>query len=326
MKDMFSCTLEGKNWWKPFLGYIAILVYIQVQLVVIKQAYPAMTDTNTMLLSLAEILVTTIVAAVFAILLMRIAIPTISIKGQHFSFAGTISEYVTIHLTGILLTVLTLGIYYPWYLRRITDYLAAQTSLGGSAFSFRGTGGKLFKYLFLAVFLPLLVWIILFAGIMYTISLTAYGPEALPLFISAGIVYFAIFIILAPGFYLLYKWYVHFEWKGQTIVWDTEFWPSVGVVAKEIALTVITLGIYWPAMAIKLYQYFLGKTVIRSEQTETGRFSFDGTAREGFGFLWGQVLLAIVTLGIYLPWAYANIMRWFVCKVGLTAEQLSLGE
>jgi len=326
MKDMFSCTLKGKNWWKPFLGYLAILVYIQVQLHFIRQAYPTMTETTTMLLLFAELIVTQIVAATFGILLMRISIPSISIRGSHFSFAGNIGEYVSLHLIGFFLTLLTLGIYYPWYRRRVTDYIASKTSLAGSPFSFKGSAGTLLKYLFLAFFIPMLVWILLFVSIFGIIRQTSVRLEEIPVNIVLGIYYFAILILLVPSFYLLVKWNVNFERKGQTIIMETEFWPSMKVVAKEITLTLLTLGIYWPAMIIKFFHFFLGKIVIRSERAEIGRFSFGGTLRDGFGFLWGQTLLTIVTLGVYLPWAYANAVRWFIVKIGLTAEQLAIEE
>jgi uncharacterized membrane protein YjgN (DUF898 family) len=80
----------------------------------------------------------------------------------------------------------------------------------------------------------------------------------------------------------------------------------------QVFLTIITIGIYWPAMYINLYRYFAGKTILEVAEKEQARLGFDGKTSSGFALLWGQTLLSILTLGIYLPWAIANCIRFFV--------------
>jgi len=69
-----------------------------------------------------------------------------------------------------------------------------------------------------------------------------------------------VFLIFAPLMYLLYRWYVNLRWKDVAIVWKTEFWPSVGFLMGQLALTVVTLSFYWPVAFVKCLAYFAGKT------------------------------------------------------------------
>jgi uncharacterized membrane protein YjgN (DUF898 family) len=55
-----------------------------------------------------------------------------------------------------------------------------------------------------------------------------------------------------------------------------------------------------------LFKYFSEKTVAVSDET-TLRFGFDYDAKNDFFYIWGQMLLTMVTLGIYYPWAFSKI-------------------
>ena len=41
---------------------------------------------------------------------------------------------------------------------------------------------------------------------------------------------------------------------------ENEFWPSVGFLMGQLALTVVTLSFYWPVAFVKCLAYFAGKT------------------------------------------------------------------
>lgn len=219
-----------------------------------------------------------------------------------------------------------MGIYYPWYTKRITDYLAQKTSLDNDFFQFKGRPAKLLQYFILALIIPLIIWAIIFSILVVHLSKNKYSIENFSLIILTAVVYLFLFILIAPFLYLAYKWNINFEWKGKKILWNTNFWPSVGFIAGQTLLTIITLGIYWPVLLIKSYRYFISKTILVENEVEIGRFAFEGTCKEGFALIWGQTLLSIITIGIYTPWAYANVMRWVFEKSSLETEQLLLEE
>ena len=84
-------------------------------------------------------------------------------------------------------------------------------------------------------------------------------------------------------------------------------------IIPELLLSIITLFIYWPAAYVKIYRFILeGSSFVDENDVEKGGFGFDGSTGKGFGLLWGQGLLCIITVGIYGPWAIAKIGNWFI--------------
>ena len=118
------------------------------------------------------------------------------------------------------------------------------------------------------------------------------------------------FVVLVPFIYLVYRWYVNFRWKDVSITWDTSFWPACGFILGQLLLTIVTIGIYWPAALLKLFRYFADKTVFTRGETVIGRLQFEGDLQKGFGLLWGQALLSVITLGVYIPWAVEKAGTW----------------
>lgn len=79
-------------------------------------------------------------------------------RGIHFSFRGQIWELVRLFLGGWVLTVLTLGLYYPFYDTRRHGFMVSSSYFGSKRFKFDGAGRDLFKSYLLALllFLPTL--------------------------------------------------------------------------------------------------------------------------------------------------------------------------
>jgi len=57
-----------------------------------------------------------------------------------FEFTGSGSEYFKIWIVNILLTIVTLGIYYPWARVRSNRYLYGNSSMEGKNFDYHATG------------------------------------------------------------------------------------------------------------------------------------------------------------------------------------------
>jgi uncharacterized membrane protein YjgN (DUF898 family) len=72
-------------------------------------------------------------------------------------------------------------------------------------------------------------------------------------------------------------------------------------------LTMITLGLYWPAAYAAQQRWIAKNTLIDGKQ-----LVFTGTGM-GIFSLWLKILLlSIVTAGIYAPWGWCAIKRWQV--------------
>jgi uncharacterized membrane protein YjgN (DUF898 family) len=209
-------------------------------------------------------------------------------------------------VVGTLLSIITIGVFVPWYLRRIMAYLASHTTYKGTALEFKGRGGRLFLYFLVGVWAPVIV-LVTIGLIVGVLSFAA--SSTLPPAFYLGIVIF-VFYILVVFVYLVYKWYVNLTWKDVHIRWNTHFWPSFGMILGQVLLSIITISIYWPAAYKRLYRYFMERTIFERGDVQFAHMGFEG--EKGFGLLWGQVLLSIITIGIYAPWAYSKIGKWLI--------------
>jgi uncharacterized membrane protein YjgN (DUF898 family) len=327
MKQNFVCTLTGKNWWKPFMLFIVLFlaVFIPVQLASMGPSTDSGKAMATFFFVLAMEGLLIVIQAAFSVVLMKIAYAAISANGKPFSFTGDIGQYVKINILGFLLCLVTLGFYIPVYARKVTAYVVEHSAYDGEKARFLSRTSKLYKYYVLALLLPVIAIVVIFGLILANSPLEANSPIAS----SAGgivlVLYLVLFIALIPFIYLAYKWMVNIGWKNLTISWDTQFWPSCRFLLVQLLLSVVTLGIYWPAAIISVYRYFAGKTVIGENGSEKSRLGFEGKTGKGFALLWGQTLLTVITCGIYLPWAYANCLRYFVNATVVQEKQDLLG-
>lgn len=62
---------------------------------------------------------------------------------QAVKFEGNGTEYFKIWIVNILLTILTIGLYYPWAKVRNKRYFYANTTLEGRSFEYHATGRQL---------------------------------------------------------------------------------------------------------------------------------------------------------------------------------------
>jgi len=211
-------------------------------------------------------------------------------------------KYIGIIISGLLLSIVTIGIYVPWFIRNIHRFFVHGASYNSHKFAFRGEGGKLFLIMTLSIFIPfLLVGIVLFSILESRIDLQSQNF----LFIYQLIIMFS----LVPYIYLIYKWMVDVRYKDYLVRLDTRFFPAAGKIVLELLLAVITFGIYFPMTYLRLYRYFMEHTKSNVVNGQKILMGYDGELFSDFLFMWGQILLTVVTLGFYYPWAFSRIIR-----------------
>ncbi|MEX0690695.1 MAG: YjgN family protein [Gemmatimonadales bacterium] len=74
-------------------------------------------------------------------------------RGIRLSFRGELDDCIGVFVPGVLLTVVTLGLYFPYFHANMRRFLVDHSSLGDRDFSFSGQGGELFGPFVLAVIL-----------------------------------------------------------------------------------------------------------------------------------------------------------------------------
>jgi uncharacterized membrane protein YjgN (DUF898 family) len=233
---------------------------------------------------------------------------SIEYKNNSVVFIGRFRKYIGIILLGTFLSIITLGIYMPWFIRNLIRFFLNNSTYNSENFSFKGTGGKLFVIFLLSIILPIIV---------ASIIMGRYFPVNPNQSWSSQFIFQAvIMIILIPYMYLIYKWMVNVDYKSYNISWRTNFWKSCGKIAVEMILSMITLGIYGPLAMVRLYKYFIDKTEAAGSDRVL-RFGYDIDQINDFLFLWGQILLTIISLTIYYPWAFSKIGNRLIGKTYL---------
>ncbi|ULQ58965.1 DUF898 domain-containing protein [Brucepastera parasyntrophica] len=305
MKEKFSCSLNGNMWWKPYICMLLFNIFFQF-IMQRSESYLelaiSMNDIiRDLLLMLASLVLMLIVQSALMVALVKIALSAISLSGIPFRFTGTIGKAIETYTLGIIFVIITFGIYTPWYIRRVTAFWVDNTEFDGERPVFLGRGGSLFKYILLFGFIP--IFVCAFLG-----GLLSLYSEIVMYVVIIG----AVILIAAVLSYFYIVWMFNIEWRGIRIKCDAVAGPAVNFLLGQIVLCVITIGIYIPAMMGKVYRYFASCIVLEKDGREYGRGRLDCDTWQVFKFLWKTMLLMIVTLGIYTPWAYANILRYFL--------------
>lgn len=213
---------------------------------------------------------------------------------KQLSFRGEGSKLFGIYIVNMLLTVITLGLYYPWAKAANLRYLYQETTLDNDRFTFHGTGKEMFRGFIKAILLILGLYLVT-GLISYFATKTGIMLLSLLSFLvlMGGFIYLIPVAIHGSMKYRLSRssWRgIHFGYRGDRATLMKEFF--VGTI-----LTMLTLGFYNSWFITALYRYVIGH--IRFGNVE---FSFEGKGSDYFVINLKGVILSILTLGIYMFW------------------------
>ena len=214
-------------------------------------------------------------------------------RAARFEFNGTGGELLGQMLVGLLLTVVTFGLYQPWLVVRIRQWMYSRIKLitpqGNLQLSFEGTGFLCFVEVYLtALLIPLTLFI-------YT---PWYVANATRFFTNNS------YATAADGT----KYRLDYSGTGGQLF---------GLVLVNMLLTAITGGIYTPWAVCNLQRAMLEKTSIYKGEEKVGSLSFVGTGGGLIGtYLLGSILIGI-TLGIYMAWFQVNVWKFFQKNTGV---------
>ncbi|MEM9158143.1 MAG: YjgN family protein [Verrucomicrobiota bacterium] len=162
----------------------------------------------------------------------------------NISFNGTAGEYFKIWIVNVALTVLTLGLYYPWAKVRTRRYFYANTELDGHRFDYLADPKNMLKgYL-----------LIYSAIIIYVLGIN----QIIPIVIG-GIMIFALGI-LSPYFIAasLRFWMHNTSYRNVRFHFNGTTGDAYGIFWGYGLLSYITLGILFPYMRMKISDYVFG--------------------------------------------------------------------
>ena len=349
MKSYLNFTLKGAQFlplWIAFFLFFLIPFYFLIQ------ELPELTATEVPAggPSFRFFLYLVIVLAVlftFVFFSSRLILQSLEFRGLKVSCDFHSGKYIGIIISGLVLTIVTLGIYIPWFIRNLHRFFVHGAIYNSHKFAFSGTGGKLFMIMTLAIFIPfLVVGFIVFTILKSNIEIWIYQIMVLSSLVSiiyltfkwmVVIRYKNYFIRLDTGF-LQAMWKIAielvlavilvfiFSWltSVSSVFWlKADFVPAIGKIIFELVLAILTLGFYLPMAFIRLFRYFSEHTrsnVVEGKQITMG---YDGDQVADFLFMWKQILLTVITLGIYYPWAFTRIANRLLSQTFLITNLVS---
>lgn len=312
MEKPFSLTLEGRDWSRLYFWYwVPMLLLLILNQVASRQSATDPTSLTPLLIGLAISFLTMLLQTYFAVPIYRTWLPRLTLDGKPFAFGGDTTDYLVLNIKGFLLSVVTLMIYGPWYVRDVLRYLARETSYEGQPARFVGkAGGLLGRLVILVVLMVALVGVVALTIPATTLQAGAHDPAMI--LWATTVTFVAILILMGPLMTILYTWMVQFTWNGLEVRWKAPFVGTALFVIGQVLLILITLGLWWPAASVHLYRYFVKHLSVAPEGADQRPLAFTGKAGEGYWFLWGQALLTLVTIGFYGAWSGPTVARWFL--------------
>lgn len=169
-------------------------------------------------------------------------------KRYLLDFAGRGNDYFFIAFRGYALTVLTLGLYYPWARVQRMRYMLNNLWLDGSPFVFEATGKEVFKgFIKVYAILAGLAAVYLYALISKNFIL----QSLMPLIFS--VLGFLITPLAVHGS-LRYRT-SKTSWKGIYFHYTGSLEQLYGLYLKNILLIIVTIGIYGTWAQVNLLRY-----------------------------------------------------------------------
>ncbi|MBI3596867.1 MAG: DUF898 family protein [Nitrospirae bacterium] len=146
--DRFTYHGTGKELFIGALKAFAIVIVFWVTVVVLAKLVGPMA-----VLLVYPVILVAIPYALYGT--MRYIMSRSSWRGIRFSFRGDLKECMKTYIGGVLLTLLTLGLYYPYFHTKMRRYWINNTYFGNIPFHYDGEGKDLFGSFVLAVLLTI---------------------------------------------------------------------------------------------------------------------------------------------------------------------------
>lgn len=228
-------------------------------------------------------------------------------KRRYFplSFNGEGARYFGIWVVNIILTILTLGLYYPWAKVANRKYIWNSTSIGDDRFIFHGTGKEIFKgfvIAYLIVLMPI-VFLVLSTSSFY---ISEMEQGSVLLFIG---IFFFIYLLLPPvAIFGAWRYRVsRTSWRGIYFSFNGRLRDFILLYFVQFFFVIVTFGIYFPWFKVRIMQFLFSHTKFGQYELD---FEGDGSDLFVINLLGG--ILSVITLYIYFPWFLKNRFKFTI--------------
>ena len=227
---------------------------------------------------------------------------------NRLSFLGNGNDLFRIYIVNMLLSILSLGLYYPWSKAAFLKYVYQETEFATSRFIFHGTGKEMFRGFIKAMGIILFLIVIFIAG--------SFSKNT---FLKAGSAF-----IFYLGFTLITPLAIHgrmryrlsrTSWRGIHFGYRGDLKRIYRVYLLGLFVSAITLGIYTPWFINNLR-----KEVISNVRFGNVQFQYKGEGREFFVLYLKGIFFSVITCGIFLVWFLKNLHNYYINNIEIIQD------
>lgn len=225
-------------------------------------------------------------------------------------YVGTGSDLFGIYIVNMLLSIVTLGLYYPWAKAATSKYTYANTQLDNSPFQFHGTGKEIFMGFIKAVG----IFILWYAAVVAAIFLLPTGLKIMA--VIALYLAFLAFIPIAVHGALRYR-LSRTSWQGIHFGYRGDRNELIALYFGQALLTIVTFGIYGFWFIQNFNRYTINNIRFGSAKMvytgEGGTYFY--VAIKGYGVLIGGFVLAWLFTAMGAPAAITSVIPFILFGV-----------
>lgn len=227
---------------------------------------------------------------------------------NRIEFDGQGLDLFGILILNWLLTLVTLGLYYPWARVNLLRFYYSNTGLNNTGFVFEGNGVELFKG-FVRVFALFvgLYALFMYGNITQNTELTLIGFTLLAISFVAAIP----FALHGAMKYRLGRT----SWRGIYFGYRGDRNVLLNKTYSGLLLTICTFGIYYPWLVNNLRVYIIGNMRFGNV-----KLSYQGQGSELFMIYLKAFFLTPLTLGLYLFWFKKEYYNYLIENTFLEHE------
>ncbi len=227
--------------------------------------------------------------------------PSGSDGNRRARFMGSGAALFGIHVINVLLTLLTLGVYFFWAKVKVRAYFLSETDFEGDRFAYHGTGREmLVGFVKAAVFFFIPITLLSMLPELTGASLRVrYAANLLGYLLAS--VFWPMAMIGARRYRLSRT-----SWRGIRFSLRANTWDFVRLWSRNTFLVAFTLGLFYPVYIVRRQDFLTRHMWFGSE-----RFGFDGRGRDLFWPFVGMIVLFPFTLGLSWFGFAAKKTRYF---------------
>lgn len=216
-------------------------------------------------------------------------------------FMGSGATLFGIHVVNVLLTLVTLGVYFFWAKVRVRAYLLSETEFEGDRFAYHGTGREM-----VFGFLKALVFFFIPITLLNTLPEVLGAPDSVRA--ATRLVAYFIASMFVPIAMIGARRYrlSRTSWRNIRFSLRARTWDFVRLWSWCTFLIALTLGFFYPAYVVRRQDFMTRHMWLGSQ-----RFGFDGRGRDLFWPFVGMLVLLPFTLGLSWFWFSARKTRYF---------------